>query len=641
MFSLSVLTMVFTETFAQPLKVMFFGDSVISGVHDNEYDICPFRYEFLRRVELLNHEVQIVGTNADPEGTCQKIGEGLDGHNNGYQNSATGGLLDYIMADIQYLHNPVDYIFTSLGAKDCLEFVEGRDYQIISQSIRRIMGRLLSINEKAKLVHVPILLPESAGTVAVKCMNIVNGKLREIYADNLNHSSIAVLKLAEEKLSKDSFYIVGASGKQSVTPKAVVPPSVTQPAVVPNTGTSPAVVVTPPAVTPTTVVRPQASPVVVTPSVLPAAPVAIPQTPGSTVVTPNFVPNTPVVTPSVVQPAPVGTPVVVQPVPVVQPQTSPVTVTTPVTAPAQTSPAVGGTPSIVQPATTVEVPTVKPPNSFPSNTGTSAGVQPVTGGDNTRRIVNPLMYLPKEDLVKEIAGLLIKTVDWGFRAQTLQPTPKVTKEPEYYGYDWCKKNYEDSVCFEYYYGYVWCTENYGEDACYDYYYGSLGNWGPDENYKYCLNWYDEEYCQFAYLDGKPETWDWLSFGYHDCLKNKTTQTCFDLYYGYAWCLSEKKDVDCYAKYYGADDWEWTPEASFKWCLNFHPPKNCSDTYLLNSTRAGYAGDGSGNMVLALLVAVLVFGGSLWLTRKKLNCFKSRKYKKLDTRQSGEDEVELL
>jgi len=337
------------------------------------------------------------------------------------------------------------------------------------------------------------------------------------------------------------------------------------------------------------------------------------------VVNPGVVPPTPVVTPAVVQPAPV----VVQPAPVVQPQTSP---------------AVEGTPSVLQPATTVEVPTVNPLNSLASNPDTSGGLQAVTEGDNIRRIANPLMFLPKEDLVKEIAGLLIKTIDWGFRAHTLQPTPKVTKEPEYYGYEWCTKNYEQSICFEYYYGYVWCTENYGEDACYDYYYGHLGDWGPDENYKYCLNWYDEEYCQFAYLDGKPETWDWLSFGYHDCLKNKTTQTCFDLYYGYAWCLSQKKDVDCYEKYYGAQDWEWTPEASYKWCLNFHTPKNCSDTYLSNSTSAG---DGSGNVVLALLVAVLVFGGSLWLTRKKLNCFNSRKYTKLNSRQNVEDEVDEL
>jgi len=631
MFSLSILTMVFTETFAQPLKVMFFGDSVISGVHDKEHDICPFRYEFLRRVALLNHEVQVIGTNADPEGTCQELAEGLDVHNSGYQNSGTDGLLDYIMSDLQYLHKPVDYIFTSLGVKDCLEFVEGRDYQIISQSIRRIMGRLLSINDKAKLVHVPILLPESAGTVAVKCMNVVNAKLREIYADNLNHSSIAVVKLAEEKYSKDNFYIIGGSEK-GVTPQAVSP-SVTQPAVV-SPGTSPAVVVTNPVLSPATVVTPQASPGVVTPPLVPAPPVF----PSATVVTPTTVP------PAVVVPsAPVANPAVVQPAPVALPQTSPMTVTTPLAPQAQTSPTVEGTPSVVQPTTTTEVPTVTAPSSLATNTGTFAGLQPVTEGSKIRRIATPLMFLPKEDLVKEIAGLLIKTIDWGFRAHTLQPTPRVTKEPEYYGYDWCTKNYEQSVCFEYYYGYVWCTENYGEDACYDYYYGNLGDWTPDQNYKYCLNWYDEEYCQFAYLDGKPETWDWLSFGYHDCLKNKTSQTCFDLYYGYAWCLSEKKDVDCYAKYYGADDWEWTPQASYKWCLNFHTPKNCSDTYILNSTRVGLVGDSSGNVVLALLVAILVFGGCVWLTWKKLHFdfFQRRKYKKISSRKSGEDEVELL
>jgi len=324
-----------------------------------------------------------------------------------------------------------------------------------------------------------------------------------------------------------------------------------------------------------------------------------------------------------------------------------VTVTPPIAEPAlvsepEKSPAVVDTPPVVQPTLTVDS-SLKTPQILSSQPGASTGLGAVPGVDSTRRIATPLMFLPKEDLVKEIAGLLIKTIDWGFRAHTLAPTKKVTKEPGYYGYEWCTKNYEQSVCFEYYYGYVWCTEKYGTDACYDYYYGDKKKWGKEENYKYCLNWYDAEYCQFAYLDGKPKTWDWLSFGYHDCLKNKTNQACFDLYYGYAWCLSQKKDIDCYKKYYGADDWEWTPQASYKWCLNFHDAKNCSETYLLNSTKLGSVKHGaSGNVMLALFVSLLVFGATVWLAGKKLSCCRTGKYSKIKSRpEGGEDEVELL
>jgi len=554
---------------SQGIKVMFFGDSVVSGVHNKEVEICPFRYEFLRTANQMAEHVQVVGTNADAEGTCQKIGEELDVHNNGYFNAGIDDLLDYITADLQYLHNPVDYIFTSLGAVDCAHWVEGRDPQILSQSVRRIMGRLLNINENAKIVHIPIMLPETAGNDAVKCMEGVNKVLRDIYNDDNKNARIRIMNLSD-KYGSDSFFTVDKDGNSVKIgePDVAANPVVAQPVVTPN----------PPAV--------ETQPVVVQVPQAPAQPVAVavPQTPAQPVVAPQ-VPAQPVVAPVPTAPA------------------------QPVVAPVPTAPA--------QP------------------------VAPETSG-TPRRLENAVIFLPNHQLAEEIAKVLIDAVDWGFRAQTLFPTPDATKEPEYYGYDWCLDNYDDAVCFEYYYGYAWCLEEYDDDECYTYYYGEMEEWGKEDNYKWCLNFYDEEYCEFAYHDGQLASSKWLSFGYQDCIKSSPMNECFDLYYGYAWCIGEYQDEDCYEYYYGGDDWVWNEESSYTWCINFYTEDECSERYLTSSAELGIGGDGSGSGLL-IVVAIVGIGGTLgWVIWKKYNCFMSKPYSRLDARdEGGEDEVELL
>jgi len=488
---------------SQALKIMFFGDSVISGVHNKNSEICPFRYEFLRLLHQTDKQLQVVGTNADPEGTCQKLGEELDVHNNGYINAGIDELLDFITADLQYLHNPVDYIFSSIGAEDCLQWTEGRDYQFLSQSIRRIMGRLLNINENAKIVHVPILLPATAGTVAVECMTTVNRKLHDVYSDLDKDTRIHVLNLTN--YGADSFYMIFKDGENAKINQQ------------PIVATTP--VVAPPAV----LVAPDTS----------AEPIVVPPT------------------------------VVVSPKPLV----------------AETQPA-------------VVTPVALNPNAE-------------AGAENQPRRLDvqvPVMFLPNQQLTQEIATVLLKALDWGFRAQTLQPTLAVTKPPDYYGYEWCQENYEDSVCFEYYYGYTWCLEKYDDDECYSYYYGDVTDWGKNESYKWCLNFYDEEYCEFAYLDEKSETWDWLSFGYNDCLKNHTVDDCSGLYYAYdSGDLSDRTPV-------------------------------------IISDAADY---GNGNVLLSLLISVALFGCLMWVTWKKFSCCKP-KYSRLNPGdEGGDDEVELL
>jgi len=276
-----------------------------------------------------------------------------------------------------------------------------------------------------------------------------------------------------------------------------------------------------------------------------------------------------------------------------------------------------------------------------TDAGTSTGTEEVAQGNTRRRFATPVMFLPNRDLIEDIVEALISGVDWDFRAHTPWPTPEETKDPEYYGYDWCVDNYEKSVCFEYYYGYGWCVENYASDECYNYYYGDYFEWNDEDNYKWCLNFYDDEYCNFAYLGGEPDTWDWLSFGYHDCVKEKDTQDCFETYYGYAWCLNEYDQSICYDYYYG-EGFDWNSQSLFKWCLNFNTKTNCTETYLTGSYAGGGFSDSSGNVVLGLLVSAIVIGGLVWLTRKKFKCFQSKNYSKLNRgEENGEDEVELL
>jgi len=530
----------------QTLKVLFFGDSMVSGLHNKESDICPFRYEFLRLANQISRHIEVVGTNADPEGTCQKLGEELDVHHNGYQNAGIDELLDLVTADLQYLHKPVDYIFSSLGAEDCLQWEEGRDLQIVSQSVRRIMGRLLNINENAKIVHIPIMLPETAGTAAVECMKMVNQKLRDVYDVEQEHPRIQVLNF-EDKLGSDSFYRIGEKDGK-------IGPALEE--TVNSVGVQPAIVATP------------ENPVVVAPGA-----VVVPE-------------------PAVVVP----TPVVID---------------------------------------TLELPEeVAQPGLLPAP-------NPVIETSNSpRRLEIPVTFLPKKQLAQEIAKVLMNAVDWEFRAQTLFPTPEVTKEPEYYGYDWCMENYEDSVCFEYYYGYSWCLEEYSENECYSYYYGDLDEWGKEDSYKWCLNFYDEEYCDFAYLGGTPDNWDWLSFGYQDCLKDNEASTCFEQYYGYAWCVGEYEYADCYEYYYGGDDWTWTDDTSYNWCINFYSEEDCAEKYLTSSLNGNTLA--RGNVFFSIVVALMIFGCLVWVTWKKFNCFRSKRYSRLDPQdKGGEDEVELL
>jgi len=411
------------------------------------------------------------------------------------------------------------------------------------------MGRLLNINENAKIVHIPIMLPETAGTVAVDCMKTVNKKLREVYDVEQEHSRIQVLNF-EDKLGSDSFYMIGGTGKKVKTGQSVdeaVNSAVVQPA---------------------TVVAPE-TPVVALPTtaVAPEPPV---------VVAPPVVIDTPGLPEAVVQPGSVAT----------------------------------------------------------------SNAEPETS-NSPRRLEIPVMFLPKQQLAQEIAKVLMDAVDWGFRARTLFPTPEVTKEPEYYGYDWCMENYEESVCFEYYYGYTWCLEEYSEDECYSYYYGDVEKWEKDDSYKWCLNFYDEEYCDFAYLGGTPDNWDWLSFGYQDCLKDNEPDMCFDLYYGYAWCVDEYEYADCYEYYYGGEDWVWNEDTSYNWCINFYTEEDCAEKYL--TSGVDYGGKLAGvNVFFSLVVAMAVFGFLAWVTWKKFKCFRSKQYSRLDPRdKSGEDEVELL
>lgn len=565
---------------AQKIKVMFFGDSVVSGMHNKDTEICPFRYEFLRLVKKMQQTVEVVGTNSDPDGTCQKLGEELDVHNNGYQNAGIDELLDFITADLQYLHNPVDYIFSSLGTEDCFKWEQGNNHEILSQSIRRIMGRLLNINENAKIVHLPIMLPETAGSAALECMEVINKKLRDVYGDEKGHDRIRVVKMPKTYFS-DSFFTIG---KKEENVKVNQQPVVT-----------------------TTPVAPK--PVFVTPK-LPIV------KPPSVVVTPTG----PVVSPPVVTP-------VVSPPTVVTPQTVVTTTETPVT---------------VQPVVTPQTSTVSQPVDQVSTAPQPQVSNTVPETVNTpRRLDVSVMFLPKQQLLEDIAKVLIDAVHWGFRAKTVFPTPDVTKEPEYYGYDWCMKNYEESVCFEYYYGYSWCLEKYEKDDCYSYYYGDVKEWGKDDNYKWCLNFYDEEYCQFAYLDGKPDTWDWLSFGYHDCVKEKPVDECFNEYYGYAWCVNEYKDEDCYEYYYGGDDWEWNGETSYKWCVNFYTEEDCSERYLKTSSAVEVE-KGSTGAVFTVIVVIVVIGSLGWLIwKKKLNFCKSKQYSRLDPMDKGGEDDGLL
>jgi len=569
--SVLILPLTFGEEM-QKLKVMFFGDSVVSGAQSSEASVCPFRYDFLKALKTQGKEITVIGTNKDSEGTCQKIGEELQLDHNGYQNAGIDELLDYIAADLQYLYNPVDYLFTSIGLQDCLKCEEGTDFQIISQSIRRIMGRLLNLNKNGKIYHIPILIPPSAGKTAVECMNFVNQKLRDVYDPSKNHGSIRVIDPLNGKApTDDMFYILGGTTKTKKTPATkpatVTPPAPVAPAVkVPVKPTTP--VVTPPA-----------------PVVKPTAPVVTPPTPVVKPTKPVVRPSTPVFKPT--------TPVVTPPAPVTAPEVSKVT-------------------------------------------------QPEEG----RRLSRPLEFLPKPELITKITEVLIKDLDWSFRAQTLAPTPEVTKEPEYYGYEWCKGVYGDDECFQYYYGYVWCLGKYGEEECYNYYYGEVEEWKKDDSYKWCLNFYDEEYCSFAYQGNEPDTWDWLSFGYHDCIKEKDNNVCFEQYYGYAWCVNEYSDNDCYEYYYGGDEWQWDTASNRKWCKNFYSEDVCATRYqdggpsvstsILQSATPGSTNKNIG-VVAALVVAILAC-----LCYKRMSCFKKTEYSRLDTKyMGGEDEVELL
>merc|ERR1719233_822158 len=387
---------------------------------------------------------------------------------------------------------------------DCLNSGDEGDYQLIAQSIRRIMGRLLNINDNAKILHIPIILPQKAGEAAVKCMTAVNQKLRDVYADDLEHSFIALITLPDQKYSDEHFYKLGDN----------------------------------------IAVKPQTNPV--------ASPVVTPEVP------------------SVEAPA-------VEVTPEVPPVEAPAVEVTPEVPDVQES-AVEVTPEVSDlVASTAEE---------PDDLGISAG--DVTPGNIPRRFATPVMFLPDRDLVKDIVEVLINGVDWDFRSHTPWPTPEVTKEP--------------------------------------YYYGDYFQWSSEDNYKWCLNFYDDEYCSFAYLGGEPDTWDWLSFGYHDCTKEKDEQECFETYYGYAWCLGEYDQTVCYDYYYGSD-FVWNSQSLYKWCLNFHTPANCSETYLSDSYLSG--DDATGNVVLALLVAVIVLGGLVWLSWKKFKCFQSKNYSKLN------------
>jgi len=487
---------------SQPMKVMFFGDSLISGVHNKEASVCPFRYDFLRGLKKRGKEVIVVGTNSDNEGACQKVGEELSLTHNGYLNAEIDELLDFIAVDLQYLYDPVDYVFTSIGLQDCLHVAEGSDFQIVSQSVRRIMGRLLNLNENGKIYHVPIMIPPSAGKTAIECMDFVNQKLRDVYDPEKNHGRIRVMDpLKGQTLTEDMFYKLGE--KKVVTKPAS-------------------------AAAPTT----------------PAAPAA-----------------------SVVDTLPAG----------------------------------------------------------------DQGAVP------TRRLARPLEYLPKPELTRKIANVLLSDLDWSFRAQTPPPTKEVTKEPDYYGYDWCKDAYDEEECFEYYYGYVWCLQEYSEEDCYNYYYGEVEEWEEEDSYKWCLNFYDEEYCSFAYHGEEPDTWDWLSVGYHDCLKTNDNNQCFELYYGYAWCVNEYTSQDCYEYYYGDEQWEWDTDSSMKWCRNFYTEDECTLRYAVSGTSTSRSSSegtsGSMTNTIRVVAFLIVIGLGIWFYYKKTT---KSGYRKIDKATDAED-----
>jgi len=386
----------------------------------------------------------------------------------------------------------------------------------------------------------------------------VNKKLHDVYSDLDKDTRIHVLNLTH-KYGPNSFYTVNKDGKN------------------PNTNQQPNVATTP-LVTPPKVVLPP-KPTVVQPVVAPPNVVVTPKSPVEepVVTTPNAVvnPKSPVVQPVVTRPSP--KPPVVEPVP------SPEVLVTPKSPTVENQPVV--TPVVQN--QNVQVPAINTP----------------------RRLDVSVMFLPNKELTQEIAKVLLNALDWGFRAQTSHPTPAVTKPPDYYGYEWCMQNYEDSVCFEYYYGYTWCLEKFDDDECYSYYYGDITEWGKNESYKWCLNFYDEEYCEFAYLDEKPDTWDWLSFGYHDCLKNHSVEDCSELYY------------------------------------------SNGDSEKINTVVSDVADEldySAGNVMLSLLISIALFGCLSWVTWKKFNCCKPKincckpKYNRLDPGdEGGEDEVELL
>merc|ERR1712060_931621 len=84
----------------------------------------------------------------------------------------------------------------------------------------------------------------------------------------------------------------------------------------------------------------------------------------------------------------------------------------------------------------------------------SATARRRTGRQNERRAAasEPYVYLPKTELTITIATTLLKMVKFEFRANTPTPTMAVTKEPDYYGYEWCMKNFQEEECYSYFYG---------------------------------------------------------------------------------------------------------------------------------------------------------------------------------------------
>lgn len=535
---------------------------MVAGMHNSETQICPFRYEFLRAMLVFKKNVKVVGTNADLEGTCQKEGEGLDTHNNGYHIGDIDDLLDYIKSDLQYLYNPVDYIFTSMGMHDCLTWKKGRDFQILSQSTRRTMGRLLNLNEKAKIIHIPILLPQSAGDLAWECMNFVTAKLREVYDKNTK-GRILILKDVDKDLKEDMFSIVG----NRPVPDSEKTETADHPKKVKK-----------------------------------------------------------------------------------QKPEKELQATEKEEVKFDTEPKEEELPTKIKSAENEPIESTEKEGEK-STDNKAKKVEKIKPLEAERRRGSELyLYLPKTQLTITIANSLLKTVEFEFRAITPTPTMDVTKEADYYGYEWCVKNFEEEECFEYYYGYVWCLKQYKDEDCYNYYYGEQ-EWETNSTLKWCLNFYDEEYCSFAYKGEEPDTWDWLSFGYHDCLKSKKSEECFDEYYGYAWCLKEYSDASsCYEYYYGADYFEWNPETTYKWCLNFYTADDCHTKY-----GVGESGD-AGNGITSKLVASssffssnpVVTGGAfavlafivVWWCSNKCSSKSERVYSRLNT-NFAEDEVGLL